>query len=89
MSKAKLQRLIDDGCTMNVVYQEGFDFETELADSTSPDAIYDAVNGVEGSIIEVMKDGKHMGNILIIDQGVEDEDIADHHSNDYLDSMLA
>jgi len=88
MSRRKLQRLIDDGCSLNVVYQEGFEWVTELRGSTNPDTVYDSVNGIEGSIVEVFKEGLHKGNILILPQGVEDEDIVDHHSNPYLNAML-
>ena len=88
MSRVKLRRLVNDGCTMNVVYEDDDGWESLLEGSGSPNDIYDAVNECEGSLVEVFKGTTHMGNIFIYDDGCTEEDIVDYHSNDYLNEML-
>jgi hypothetical protein len=88
MSRKALKKLIDDGCTLNVVYHDGFDWITDVEASRSPNQVYKSLNEIEESLVEVFKDSLHMGNIQIIDEGDPEEHIVDYHCTEYLERML-
>ena len=75
MSKAILQKFVDDGCLLSVNY----DGEVDLEPTTDVNAVYEAVDAVDDlTNVVVTKDGQRMGAIVIITDLDEDEQIADY-----------
>jgi uncharacterized protein YigA (DUF484 family) len=91
----KLKKLVENGCSMNVVYAVGLNWVIDLEASTSPDDIYDSVNRVESAIgnqkaiIMVFKNSERIGSLIIVDEGTERERIVDYITSEHLNSMMS